>query len=93
MLKYCFIKDKKTGLVQIGVGCPDEYYIEIGMEQRDVEQSEVDFQWYLTEKCPQITKTYFVKGAITNNKSNIILEYLKQFKGGIHCLCAEEMQE
>lgn len=52
MLKYCKIKNNETGLVQIGVGCPDKYYIEIGMEQRDVEQSEVDFQWYLTEKCP-----------------------------------------
>ena len=51
------------------------------------------FEQDLKEKCPQITKTYFVKGAIIQNKSNIILEYLKQFKGGIHCLCAEEMQE
>lgn len=55
MLKYCFIKDEKTGLVQLGVGCPDEYYIEIGMKQRDVEQSEIDYQWYLTEKCPHYT--------------------------------------
>lgn len=56
MLKYCFIRDEETGLVQIGVGCPDEYYIEIGMKQRDVEQSEIDYQWYLTEKCPHYTE-------------------------------------
>lgn len=55
MLKYCFIKDEKTGLVQIGVGCPDEYYIEIGMQQRDVTQSEIDYEWYLTELCPHYT--------------------------------------
>ena len=55
MLKYCFITDENTGLVQLGAGCPDEYYIEIGMKQRDVEQSEVDFQWYLTDKCPHYT--------------------------------------
>lgn len=55
MLKYCFITDEETGLVQLGVGCPDEYYIEIGMKQREVEQSEKDFEWYLTEKCPHYT--------------------------------------
>ena len=56
MIKYCFIIDEEKGLVQLGVGCPDEYYIEIGMEQREVEQSEVDFQWYLSEKCPHYTE-------------------------------------
>lgn len=56
MLKYCFIKDEETGLVQLGVGCPDEYYIEIGMQQRDVTQSEKDYQWYLTELCPHYTE-------------------------------------
>ena len=56
MIKYCFITDEEKGLVQLGVGCPDEYYIEIGMEQRDVEQSEIDFQWYLIEKCPHYTE-------------------------------------
>lgn len=55
MIKYCFITDEEKGLVQLGVGCPDEYYIEIGMEQRDVEQSEIDYQWYLIEKCPHYT--------------------------------------
>lgn len=52
MIKYCFIKDEGTGLVQIGVGCTDEYYEEIGMEKRNVDQSDIDYQWYLFEKCP-----------------------------------------
>ena len=26
MIKYCFIKDEETGLVQLGAGCSDEYY-------------------------------------------------------------------
>lgn len=55
MQKYCFIKDEVTGLVQLGVGCSDEYYQSIGMEIRDVEQSEVDFGWYLSSKCPHYT--------------------------------------
>jgi hypothetical protein len=56
MKKYCFIKDEETGLVQLGVGCSDEYYIEIGMVERDVEQSKKNGLWYLTEKCPHYTE-------------------------------------
>jgi hypothetical protein len=55
MLKYCFIKDKETGLVQLGAGCPDEFYSSIGMVKRDVKQSDIDNEWYLTEKCPMKT--------------------------------------
>ena len=52
MKKYCKILNEETGLVQIGVGCPDSYYIEIGMEKRNVKQSDLDGEWYLEEKCP-----------------------------------------
>lgn len=52
---YCKILNNETGLVKIGAGCSDEYYQEIGMELRDVEQSEVDFNWYLANKCPHYT--------------------------------------
>lgn len=52
MKKYCFVLNKETGLVQLGIGCKDEYYIEIGMELRDVDQSDIDYQWYLSELCP-----------------------------------------
>lgn len=55
MIKYCKIIDNEKGLVQLGAGCSDEYYIEIGMIERDVQQSDKDFQWYLTEKCPMKT--------------------------------------
>ena len=56
MQKYCFIKDEETGLVQLGAGCTDEYYKSIGMKKRNVEQSEVDFHWYLASKCPHYTE-------------------------------------
>lgn len=56
MLKYCFIIDEEKGIVRLGAGCSDEYYEEIGMEKRNVDQSEIDFQWYLTEKCPHYTE-------------------------------------
>ena len=50
------------------------------------------FEKDLLKKCPQITKVYFVQGAVLGDKSTVTLEYLKR-KGGIHCLCAEEMCE
>lgn len=52
MQKYCYLIDEKTGLVELGVGCSDEYYKEIGMKLRDVKQSEVNYEWYLADKCP-----------------------------------------
>lgn len=52
---YCKVLNNNTGLVQIGVGCSNEYYEEIGMRIRNVEQSEKDSEWYLTEKCPHYT--------------------------------------
>ena len=55
MQKYCKILDDKTGLVQLGAGCSDEYYKSIGMKLRNVEQSEIDGLWYLTAKCPHYT--------------------------------------
>lgn len=56
MLRYCEIINEETGLVQLGAGCPDEYYIEIGMQKRQVKQSDIDYEWYLYEKCPMKTK-------------------------------------
>ena len=41
--------------MQLGAGCSDEYYEKIGMEKRNVKQSEVDEQWYISEKCPHYT--------------------------------------
>lgn len=86
MIKYCFIKDEQTGLVQLGVGCSDEYYKEIGMKQRDVEQSEVDFQWYLKDKCPHYTPEEKLQIAKqdkyqeANDKANNFLDYEALFE-------------
>jgi len=52
MIKYCQIIDAETGLVAVADGTNVEYYKSIGMVERDVEQSDVDNQWYLAEKCP-----------------------------------------
>ena len=55
MLKYCQIVNEETGVVSIASGTNIEYYQSIGMVQRDVEQSDVDGNWYLAEKCPHLT--------------------------------------
>lgn len=55
MIKYCKIINNSTGLCDVGLGTNDKYYISIGMEQRDVEQSDIDNNWYLKEKCPKKT--------------------------------------
>lgn len=51
MKKYAKIIDNKTKEVQIGVGCPDEYYIEIGMTLMDVEQA-YNGAWYVLGYAP-----------------------------------------
>ena len=52
MLKYSQIINEETGLVRVGIGSNTEYYQSIGMVERDIEQSDVDNNWYLKEKCP-----------------------------------------
>lgn len=79
MIKYCLILNKETGLVEVGVGCTDEYYIEIGMKERDVDRSEKDGNWYLKEKCPHYTPEE--KLAIAKeNKYNEALEKAYDFE-------------
>ena len=53
MLKYAKIINESTKQVQVGVGCPDEYYIEIGMTLMDVEQA-YNGNWYVKGYEPQI---------------------------------------
>ena len=52
MEKYAKIIDNETKEVQIGVGCTDEYYIEIGMTLMDVEQA-YNGLWYKSGYAPE----------------------------------------
>lgn len=61
MIKYGKIINEKTGLCEVGVGTDYQLYISLGMKQIDVEQSDVDFMWYLTEKCPHKTDRQKIK--------------------------------
>lgn len=49
--KYAKIINEETFEVQVGVGCPDEYYIEIGMTEMDVEQA-YNGLWYVAGHAP-----------------------------------------
>ena len=55
MIKYCKIINKEKGLVEIGTGTNANFYKSIGMTQLDVQQSDIDGAWYLTDKCPMKT--------------------------------------
>ena len=55
MLKYAKIINKESGLVEVGLGTNEEFYQSIGMTELDVQLSDIDGQWYLTEKCPMKT--------------------------------------
>lgn len=56
MFKYVKF-DGNSGLcTEVGTGTNTDFYKSIGMVRKDVEQSEVDGQWYLSSKCPHYTE-------------------------------------
>lgn len=52
MIKYAKIINEQTGLCEIGLGTNSSFYQSVGMVELDVKQSDIDNNWYLTEKCP-----------------------------------------
>ena len=56
MIKYAIIINENTGRVEVAEGTNTEYYISIGMEEIDVDLSEVDNNWYLYDKCPHYSE-------------------------------------
>ena len=55
MIKYAKITNEELGLCQVGEGTNVEFYQSLGMVEIDVQQSDIDGYWYLTEKCPMKT--------------------------------------
>ena len=55
MIKYAKIVNEGTGLVEVGIGTNTEFYKSIGMKKLNVQQSDIDDQWYLIEKCSMKT--------------------------------------
>ena len=52
MIKFAKVINNETGLCEVGIGTNTKFYISIGMTEQDVEQSDIDNNWYLAEKCP-----------------------------------------
>lgn len=81
MEKYAKIIDENTKEVQVGVGCPDAYYIEIGMTLMDVEQA-YNGNWYVkgyaptkpepTEEEKRINEINSLKGFLADTDYTII---------------------
>ena len=55
MIKYAKVINE-NGLVEVGEGTNTDFYKSIGMTQLDVQQSDIDGNWYLAEKCPMKTE-------------------------------------
>ena len=52
MIRYAQLINEDTGLCSIGTGTNIDFYKSIGMTELDVQQSDVDNNWYLIDKCP-----------------------------------------
>lgn len=55
MIKYARILNDETKLCEIGTGTNVEFYQSLGFIQQDVEQSDLDGQWYLKGYAPMKT--------------------------------------
>lgn len=56
MIKYAKVINQEVGLCEVGLGENVNFYQSIGMEEMDVQQSDIDNSWYLAEKCPMKTE-------------------------------------
>ena len=55
MIKYARILNDETKLCEIGTGTNVEFYQSLGFIQQDVEQSDLNGQWYLSGYAPMKT--------------------------------------
>lgn len=56
MFKYAKVINSETGLCYVGIGTNADTYKSIGMVELDVKQSDIDGDWYLSDKCPMKTE-------------------------------------
>lgn len=52
MIKYVKVINNETGLCEVGTGTNSKFYKSIGMKELDVSLSDINGQWYLSDKCP-----------------------------------------
>ena len=68
MIKYAKVINE-TGLCEVGVGTDYTYYKKMGLIELDVQKSDIDGQWYLSEKCPMKSEEERIKDLVENKKS------------------------
>jgi hypothetical protein len=75
--RYARIINEETKEVQVGVGCPDEYYVEIGMTEMEVEQA-YNGLWYVAGYAPVLPEpTVEEKNeAIKQTRANLYAELI-----------------
>lgn len=56
-LLFSKVINDESGLCIIALGKDEKYYLAQGYTKQEVKQSDVDFNWYLAEKCPMLTDT------------------------------------
>ena len=61
MKLYGTIIDNNTGLCSVGTGTNIEFYKSIGMVELDVQQSDIDNRYYLSDKCAMKTDEQKIK--------------------------------
>ena len=84
MIKYAKIVNNKTGLCEVGIGTNEEFYASQGMTKMEVEQSEVDSLWYLSDKCPVKSEEQKLEEAKEAKIQEITLAKEAAFKAGIY---------
>lgn len=55
MIKYAKVINNETGLCEVGLSTNKQFYRSIGMKELDVQQSDIDGNWYLAYMCPMKT--------------------------------------
>lgn len=56
MIKFAKVINEETGLCTVGTGTNNAFYLSMGMQPLDVQQSDIDGFWYLKDKCPMKTE-------------------------------------
>lgn len=82
MILYAKIENEETGLCTVGTGTNNAFYLSMGMQPLDVQQSDIDGFWYLKDKCPmktdeekaEVRKQKFYKNFIATSLGNYRLE-------------------
>lgn len=90
MKRYAKIKNEETKEVQVGVGCPDEYYQEIGMTLMDVEKA-YNSLYYVEGYAPQ--ELELTKEEISQRREHEYQSFVDPITSHINRLKDEEQTE